>query len=127
MKNEQVLLNWCVPGGIDNRAFHHADCVSVGLGLLRDDDLCGASSTYSAALKVMMCAGHPTTIHETITAAFMPVIVERRGAVYDAGFETFAGDDCEPIGRSVRSRCYLSAQPLSDFERRTSVTPVGGQ
>jgi hypothetical protein len=72
-------------------------------------------------------AGHPNVYHETITAAFLALIAERRLRDRYLGWDDFAEHNPDLFRKSVLEEIYDPVVLQSPLARQTFVLPRGGR
>jgi hypothetical protein len=111
-------------GRIDPAQFPHRDHVRVSYELLERHLYPEALLHLARGLRWLAAkAGKPEVYHETITAAFLAVIAERRLNGRYAGFEDFAERNPDLFRKKLLSDFYESAVLQSSVARQTFVLP----
>jgi hypothetical protein len=111
-------------GRIDPRNFPHRDHVRVSYELLERYSFPEALVRLARGLRRLAAkAGRPEVYHETITAAFLSLIAERRlGAAY-AGWKDFAARNPDLLRKELLQDWYEPALLQSSVARQTFVLP----
>lgn len=111
-------------GRIDPRAFPHREHVRLSYELLARYPYPEALLRLAKGLRQLTTkAGRPEVYHETITAAFLAVIGERRLRAEDAPWEDFAAQNPDLLEKGCLQSWYDPEQLQSAVARRTFVLP----
>jgi len=111
-------------GRTDPASFSHRDHVWVGYELLERHPFPEALLHLARGLRRMAAkAGRPEVYHETITAAFLALIAERRLCGSYAEFRDFAERNPDLFCKEVLSRFYEPAVLRSSVARQTFILP----
>ncbi|HEX4665116.1 MAG TPA: hypothetical protein VH207_00845 [Chthoniobacterales bacterium] len=120
------LLTAFEAGRIDPASFPHRDHVRVSYELLERHTYPEALLHLARGLRRLATkAGKPEVYHETITAAFLALIAERRLSGRYAGFEDFAGRNPDLFRKQLLEEIYDPAVLQSNLARATFVLPGG--
>jgi hypothetical protein len=113
-------------GRIDPGRFPHRDHVRVSYELLQHHPFPEALLHLARGLRRLTAkAGRPEVYHETITAAFLALIAERRLRGSYADFQDFAERNPELFCKELMSKFYEPAVLQSAVARQTFVLPRG--
>jgi len=113
-------------GRIEPASFSHSDHVRVGYEMLERHLYPEALLHLARGLRCLAAkAGKPEVYHETITAAFLALIAERRLSGRYADFGDFAARNPDLFGKKLLSDFYESAVLQSSVARQTFVLPRG--
>ena len=111
-------------GRVDPARFPHRQHVRVGFELIERHAFPEALLHLARGLRGLTAkAGHPELYHETITAAFLALIAERRLSGRYAGWEDFAARNPDLFRRELLEEFYEPATLLSAIARRTFILP----
>jgi hypothetical protein len=111
-------------GRIDPAAFPHRDHVRVGYELLERHPFPEALFHLARGLRGLAAkAGKPEVYHETITAAFLALIGERRQRAAFTDFEDFAAKNADLFRKEVLGTIYQPGVLDSPVARATFVLP----
>lgn len=114
-------------GRIAPDQFPHREHVRIGYELLERHPFPEALLHLARGLRWLAAkAGHPEAYHETITAAFLALIAERRLAGQYAEWEDFVARNPDLLNKAVLQDWYEPALLHSALARRTFVLPRGG-
>ena len=118
------LLSEFEAGRLNPSRFHHRDHLQVSYELLERHPFPEALLHLARGLRRLAAnAGHPEAYHETITAAFLALIAERRAAsVYD-GWEDFATRNPDLLRKQLLEDWYEPETLRSGIARETFVLP----
>jgi hypothetical protein len=111
-------------GRLDPARFPHREHVRVSYELLERHPFPEALLHLARGLRRLAAkAGRPEVYHETITAAFLALIAERRlGATY-ASFKDFATRNPDLFHKELLSKFYEPGVLQSAVARQTFVLP----
>ena len=119
-----ILLADFEAGRIDPARFRHFDHVRVSYELLRRHPFPEALLHLARGLRQLAArAGRPEIYHETITAAFLAVIAERRARDRSDGWEDFAARNPDLLRKSLLEKYYEPELLQSAVARQTFVLP----
>jgi hypothetical protein len=123
--NESVsLLENFEAGRIDPKAFPHRAHVQVSYELLGRYRFPEALLHLARGLRRLAAkAGHAENYHETITAAFLALIAERRLAGNYADFDDFAQQNPDLLGKQLLNELYAPGRLQSQLARETFILP----
>ena len=111
-------------GRVDPAQFPHRAHVRVGFELLQRHAFPEALLHLARGLRALATkAGRPEIYHETITAAFLAVIAERRMANAGRGWDDFAAQNPDLLDKDLLHQIYDPAQLRSEIARQTFVLP----
>lgn len=111
-------------GRLDPKQFPHREHVRLGYEMLRRYPFPEALMRFSAGLRLLAIkGGRPEVYHETITAAFLAVIGERRLSVDDEGWDEFAARNADLLSKDLLREWYAPGILDSSLARRTFVLP----
>jgi len=114
-------------GVVPEGGFHHAQHVRVVWNYLRAQPLAAALERFQSRLRAFASKqGKPTLYHETITVAYVLLIVERlHDAPADEEWDAFAARNPDLLGwkPSILDRYYRSETLWSDRARASFVMP----
>jgi hypothetical protein len=111
-------------GRIDPAQFPHREHVLVGYELLERHPFPEALLHLARGLRHLATeAGRPEVYHETITAAFLALIAERRLSGSYEGWEDFAARNPDLFGKGILERFYEPALLRSPVARQTFILP----
>ena len=109
---------------IDPAWFPHRDHVQVGYELLERHPFPEALLHLARGLRRLAAkAGRPEVYHETITAAYLALIAERRLSGSYADFEDFAERNPDLFCKELLSKFYEPAVLRSTVARQTFILP----
>ena len=124
--DSSVLLADFEEGRLNPAQFPHREHVRVGYELLERHAFPEALLHLARGLRRLAAkAGHPEVYHETITAAFLALIAERRLSARYAGFEDFAARNSDLFCKELLGKFYDPAVLHSSLARQTFVLPRG--
>jgi hypothetical protein len=113
-------------GRIDPAQFPHREHVRVSYELLQRHPFPEALLHLARGLRRLAAkAGHPEAYHETITAAFLALIAERRLAGAYSGWEDFTARNPDLLQKGLLENFYEPAVLQSAVARQTFVLPRG--
>lgn len=121
-----TLLTDFEAGRIDPANFPHRAHLQVGFELLRRHPFPEALLHLARGLRGLAArAGRPELYHETITAAFLALIAERRecGSAADE-WETFIAQYEDLLGQEALAKFYPPKRLRSEVARRTFILPA---
>jgi hypothetical protein len=124
--NSSVAAELCdlENGRLDPKQFPHREHVRLAFEMLARYPFPEALARFSNGLRrLAITAGHPEAYHETITAAFLALIGERRLNGEDATWEEFSARNADLLSKDVLRRWYDPAILNSTIARRTFVLP----
>ena len=126
--NERVgLLDDFEAGRIDPASFAHRDHVRVSYELLEQHPFPEALLHLARGLRrVAAKAGRPEIYHETITAAFLALIAERRLSGSYLGWDDFAARNPDLFRKELLDQIYEPEVLQSPLARATFVLPQRG-
>jgi hypothetical protein len=111
-------------GRIDPQHFPHRAHVRVGYELLERYSFPEALLHLARGLRRLAAkAGRPEVYHETITAAFLSLIAERRLSAAYAGWKDFAARNPDLLRKELLQDWYEPALLQSSVARQTFVLP----
>ncbi len=111
-------------GRIDPAAFRHRDHVRVSYELLERHPFPEALLHLARGLRRLAAkAGRPEIYHETITAAFLALIAERRLRGSYGSWEEFATRNPDLFRKKLLDEIYEPAVLASPVARATFVLP----
>lgn len=111
-------------GQIDPTQFPHREHVRVGYELLERHLFPEALLHLARGLRRLAAkAGKPGVYHETITAAFLALIAERRLQGRYANWDDFAAHNPDLMEKGLIEKFYQPARLQSTIARRTFVLP----
>ena len=117
-------------GRLDPSRFPHRQHVRVGYELLERHPFPEALLHLARGLRRLAAkAGRPEVYHETITAAFLALIGERRLGERYADWDDFAARNPDLFRKELLEKFYESAVLHSPVARQTFVLPqrAGGE
>ena len=118
------LLTDFEAGRIDPHRFRHNDHVQVSYELLERHPFPEALLHLARGLRwLARKAGRPEVYHETITAAFLALIAERRLIGQYADWQGFAARNPELFRKDLLENFYEPAVLRSVIARQTFVLP----
>lgn len=118
------LLSDFQAGRIDPAQFPHRAHVRVSYELLERHPFPEALLHLARGLRRLAAkAGHPEAYHETMTAAFLALIAERRLAGAYFGWEDFTARNPDLLQKELLSEFYEPAVLQSRVARETFVLP----
>jgi hypothetical protein len=125
MRTEGVeLLADFEAGRIDPSRFRHGEHVQVSYELLERHPFPEALLHLARGLRrLARKAGRPELYHETITAAFLALIAERRLSGHCADWQDFATHNPELFRKELIEEFYEPAVLRSVIARQTFVLP----
>jgi len=111
-------------GQIDPASFPHRDHVRVSYELLERHPFPEALLHLARGLRRLAAkAGRPEVYHETITAAFLALIAERRLRGSYADFQDFAERNRDLFCKELLSKFYEPSVLQSSVARQTFILP----
>ena len=111
-------------GRIDPARFHHREHVLISYELLERHPFPEALLHLARGLRLLAAsAGKPEIYHETITAAFLALIAERRLAGSHRDAEDFLARNPELLRKELLSELYGPARLHSVLARKTFILP----
>lgn len=111
-------------GRIDPSSFHHRDHVRLSYELLERHPFPEALLYLAVCLRRLAAkAGRPQVYHETITAAFLALIAERRLRGGHATWEDFAACNPDLFSKQLLEEFYEPELLQSQVARQTFVLP----
>ncbi len=111
-------------GEVDPAHFPHRAHVEVGFELLQRHPYPEALLHLARGLRGLAArAGRPEVYHETITAAFLAVIAERRLRAACGDWESFAARNPDLLEKDLLKKFYEPALLQSDVARQTFILP----
>lgn len=111
-------------GWVDPRQFPHRAHVRIGYELLERHPFPEALLHLARGLRRLAAkTGRPENYHETITAAFLAVIAERRLTGRYAGWNDFAARNPDLFQKKLLQEYYELAVLQSALARQTFVLP----
>ena len=114
-------------GRVDPAHFSHRAHVQVSFALLQRYPYPEALLHLARGLRGLAArAGRPEVYHETITAAFLAVIAERRLQTGSGDWENFAARNPDLLEKDLLKNFYDPALLRSDAARQTFILPRGG-
>lgn len=128
MNEAEKLLADFEAGRIDPRNFPHRAHVQVSYELLERHPFPEALLHLARGLRILAAkGGKPEVYHETITAAFLALIAERRLADRAASYEDFAARNPELFKKELLEEFYEPPVLKSALARRTFILPRAGR
>ncbi len=122
--NSTALLAAFEEGRVDPRQFPHREHARVGYELLERHPFPEALLHLARGLRRLAAkAGRPEIYHETITAAFLAVIAERRLSGRYADWNDFASRNPDLFQKELLQEYYELAVLQSTLARQTFVLP----
>ena len=113
-------------GRVDPARFPHREHVRVSYELLQRYPFPEALLHLARGLRRLAAkAGRPEVYHETITAAFLALIAERKLSGRYAGFEDFAARNADLFRKELLREFYEPTVLQSSLARQTFVLPRG--
>lgn len=123
--DEESLLADFEAGVIDPQIFSHRCHVRVSYELLERHPFPEALLHLARGLRrIAVAAGKPERYHETITAAFLALIAERRLTWVPKSFAEFAERNPDIFDQKILEKIYTPSLLQSDLARRTFVLPT---
>jgi hypothetical protein len=111
-------------GRIDPKQFPHREHVRLGFEMLGRHSFPEALARFSKGLRQLAIrGGRPEAYHETITAAFLALIGERRLNGNYANWEDFCARNADLMNKDLLCQWYEPAILGSTVARRTFVLP----
>ena len=111
-------------GRLDPKQFHHRDHVRLGYEMLSRYSFPEALARFSNGLRRLATkGGRPEAYHETITAAFLALIGERRLIDSCPDWEQFAAQNADLLSKDLLRDWYDPEVLNSIVARRTFVLP----
>jgi hypothetical protein len=125
MRNERdAELEDFESGRLDPRDFHHRDHVRMSYELFRRHPFPEALLHLARGLRQLAAkAGHAAHYHETITAAFLALIAERRLREDYASWEDFAARNPDLLRKDLLADWYEPSTLASKAARETFILP----
>ena len=124
MTEQTNLLVDFEAGRIDPAHFPHRAHVRIGFELLERHRFPEALLHLARGLRELAArAGKPEVYHETITAAFLALIAERRASARHAGWEDFAAQNPDLFRKDLVEEIYGVSVLRSPQARETFVLP----
>ena len=118
------LLDDFEEGRIDPAQFPHRAHVQVSYELLERHAFPEALLHLARGLRrLAAAAGRPEVYHETITAAFLALIAERRLRAQYAGWDDFAVRNSDLFEKTLLAEYYEPAVLRSPLSRETFILP----
>jgi hypothetical protein len=122
-----VVLADFEAGRIDPARFPHSEHVRVSYELLERHPFPEALLHLARGLRRLAAkAGRPEVYHETITAAFLALIAERRLSGDHTNWEEFAEGNPDLFRKELLKDWYEPALLQSSIARQTFILPRGG-
>ena len=114
-------------GRLDPKQFPHREHVRLGFEMLGRYPFPEALARFSKGLRQLAVkAGKPEAYHETITAAFLALIGERRFNAECVTWEEFSARNTDLLSKHLLRRWYDPEVLNSAVARRTFVLPKPG-
>lgn len=111
-------------GRLDPKQFPHREHVRLGFEMLGRYSFPVALARFSIGLRQLAIkGGRPEAYHETITAAFLALIGERRLNGEYANWEEFSARNADLMSKDLLRQWYEPAILNSAIARRTFVLP----
>ena len=111
-------------GRLDPKQFPHREHVRLGFEMLGRYSFPEALARFSNGLRQLAIkGGHPEAYHETITAAFLALIGERRLGDDYGSWEEFAARNEDLLSKDLLREWYEPEVLSSALARRTFVLP----
>ena len=111
-------------GRLDPKQFPHREHVRLGFEMLGRHSFPEALARFSKGLRQLAIkGGRPEAYHETITAAFLALIGERRLGDDYASWEEFAAQNGDLLSKDLLREWYEPEVLSSVVARRTFVLP----
>lgn len=111
-------------GRLDPKQFPHREHVRLGYEMLCRYSFPEALMRFAAGLRLLAIkGGRPDAYHETITAAFLALIGERRLTSEDRGWEAFVARNPDLLSKNCLRQWYGPGLLDSSLARRTFVLP----
>ncbi len=111
-------------GRLDPKQFPHREHVRLGFEMLGRYPFPEALARFSKGLRQLAVkGGRPEAYHETITAAFLALIGERRLNDEYAHWEEFAAQNVDLLSKDLLREWYEPEVLASVIARRTFVLP----
>jgi len=128
MKRNDVLianeLSDLEAGRLDPKQFPHREHLRLGYEMLGRYPFPEALARLSAGLRQLAVkGGRPDAYHETITAAFLALIGERRLLSNCASWEEFGARNDDLMNKDLLREWYEPAVLSSNLARRTFILP----
>jgi len=118
------LLADFISGRLDPKAFPHREHVRLSYELLERHSFPEALLHLAQGLRRLAAkAGHLERYHETITAAFLSLIAERRWRADYDNFEHFEKANPDLLQKEFLARIYPATVLTSQMARETFVLP----
>lgn len=124
--NSSIAAELCdlEQGRLDPKQFPHREHVRLGFEILQRYPFPEALARFSNGLrKLAIKGGRPDAYHETITAAFLALIGERRLSSACANWEDFAAQNTDLMKKDLLCGWYDPEVLTSAIARRTFVLP----
>lgn len=113
-------------GALDLSAFPHAEHLRLGFEMLGRYSFAEALARYSRGLKLLTAKiGKPEIYHETVTAAFLAVIGERRARGAEMDWREFIASNVDLLDKRCLEQWYDREQLDSRLARGTFCLPQG--
>lgn len=111
-------------GRLDPKQFPHREHVRLGFEMLGRYSFPEALARFSKGLRQLAIkGGRPEAYHETITAAFLALIGERRFNGECANWEEFSAQNPDLLSKDLLREWYEPEVLASVIARRTFVLP----
>ena len=111
-------------GRLDPKQFPHREHVRLGFEMLGRYPFPEALARFSKGLRLLAIkGGRPEAYHETITAAFLALIGERRLDRRYSSWEEFASANADLLSKDLLRKWYEPEVLNSAVARRTFVLP----
>jgi hypothetical protein len=127
MKNNSAIAEQLCDlegGRLDPKQFPHREHVRLGFEMLNRYPFPEALARFSKGLRQLACkGGRPEAYHETITAAFLALIGERRMGHDYANWDEFAAHNVDLLRKDLLRDWYEPEILNSIIARRTFVLP----
>lgn len=115
-------------GALDPAAFPHREHLRFAYMMLGEYPFAEALGRFSRGLKLLVAkAGQPEKYHETVTAAFLALIGERRLRGEHASWETFIAANPDLLDKRCLERWYDPSKLASELARTTFVLPAAAR
>lgn len=122
--NDTSFLADFESGRVDPNHFHHRDHVRVSYALLEENPFPEALLHLARGLRQLAAkAGRPEHYHETVTAAFLALIAERRLEGDYKNWEDFVARNPDLLRKELLERWYEPEVLNSRIARETFVLP----
>jgi hypothetical protein len=111
-------------GRLDPKKFPHREHVRLGFEMLGRYSFPEALARFSHGLRQLAInGGRPEAYHETITAAFLALIGERRLHDEYANWEQFSARNADLMSKDLLCEWYEPEVLSSNLARRTFILP----